>query len=972
MLEVKHLTKIYRNKKGVDVKALDDISVTFPETGMVFLIGKSGSGKSTLLNVCGGLDIPTSGEIIVKGRSSRDFTQSDFDSYRNTFVGFIFQEYNILHEFTVEENIALALELQGKSGNKKAVEDLLEKVDLVGYGRRKPNTLSGGQKQRIAIARALIKNPEIIMADEPTGALDSITGKQVLETLKKLSKDTLVIVVSHDHEFAETYGDRIIELKDGKIISDETKVTEKTNALSTNVSTVGNVLCIKNGSSLNDKDFAGIKEFILKSKEDVIIASEKEEVDKFKKISRIRSDGSKEVFDKTDSKKIVLKEYKEEDRRFIRSRLPQKHAFRIGMSGMKAKPIRLIFTILLCTIAFIFFGLLSTMTFYDSERTFKQSLRDTDVDYMQLGKNYYQDTTYYFQGEASDTMNYLEKTRFTPDEVKFYQDKLGDDVFPSVDVMMELKVQKASAGYWVNAIEHFATINDNHILAKDIIGKLPQTDDEIVLSSYMVDVIINCKAYDDKGEVINIKKHEDIIGKKVSIGYTTYKIVGVFDSGVLPEKYDAIKDGTYRDDALLTDYRLLLSDGLHLVALVSEERLIASSFENTFSNVSGDFSATVMVKKSDEGIYEDYSTHGYEGISYIKDSEIDWFKEESALEDDEILASRELLASLMIEEYQKDNAESKYEDVRDKLTKAYALKNNSENKLDAKGEAVEEILTVSQAEKYLEELTEDARQAKLKITVKLFSTEELIAVGNEKTYTVVGVWDSGFTKMYDVERLIVSDKEREKLIEEHSQFDDFMYVTSSSYNKTKDEYYDKIYIPFDKTEKEIEELYKLYVNTKANEEQVVYQLTGTFVSTLRSVDIIINEFSSLFFWTGLVLAVFAIMLFANFIAVSIAQKTKDIGILRAVGAKGSDVFKIFYSESFVIGAICFALSSVLTIWISAVFNNIVAAEIGVSLLVFGLPSFVILLLIAIVTSILATFVPVLKASRKKPVDCIRG
>ena len=184
MLEVKNLTKIYKTKGG-DVTALDNVSVSFPEKGMVFLLGKSGSGKSTLLNVCGGLDAPTSGEIIVKGKSSKNFLQSDFDSYRNTFVGFVFQEYNILNEFSIEDNIALALELQGKPKNKTVINNILEQVELVGYNKRKPQTLSGGQKQRVAIARALVKSPEIIMADEPTGALDSNTGKQVFETIRR-------------------------------------------------------------------------------------------------------------------------------------------------------------------------------------------------------------------------------------------------------------------------------------------------------------------------------------------------------------------------------------------------------------------------------------------------------------------------------------------------------------------------------------------------------------------------------------------------------------------------------------------------------------------------------------------------------------------------------------------------------------------------------------------------------------------
>ena len=150
------------------------------------------------------------------GKSSSTFSKSDFDSYRNTYVGFIFQEYNILSEFSIEDNLSLALELQGKKKDKEKVDYLLKQVDLDGFAKRKPNTLSGGQKQRIAIARALIKDPKIIMADEPTGALDSKTGKQVFDTLKKLSKDHLVIVVSHDREFSEIYGDRIIELKDGK------------------------------------------------------------------------------------------------------------------------------------------------------------------------------------------------------------------------------------------------------------------------------------------------------------------------------------------------------------------------------------------------------------------------------------------------------------------------------------------------------------------------------------------------------------------------------------------------------------------------------------------------------------------------------------------------------------------------------------------------------------------------------------
>ncbi len=296
MLEIKGVTKIYKSRGGVETRALDNVTLSFGETGFVFLLGKSGSGKSTLLNVSGGLDEPTSGEIIVNGKSSKDFSGSDFDSYRNTFVGFVFQEYNVLDEFNVEDNIALALELQGKKKDAEKIRSILKEVELENYARRKPNTLSGGQKQRIAIARALVKEPRIIMADEPTGALDSATGKQVFETLKELSKTRLVIVVSHDREFAEIYGDRIIELKDGKVISDVSKTTSPPEKLDDNVSIIGgNTLSIKKGAILTEENFRTIKNFIAASESGVIISNGETEINSFKKVNRMSAEDRKSV-----------------------------------------------------------------------------------------------------------------------------------------------------------------------------------------------------------------------------------------------------------------------------------------------------------------------------------------------------------------------------------------------------------------------------------------------------------------------------------------------------------------------------------------------------------------------------------------------------------------------------------------------------------------------------------------------------
>ena len=193
MLELINVKKTYTTKAGNTV-ALNGINIVFPNKGMVFVTGKSGSGKTTLLNVVGGLDSIDSGEIIIDGRKFSSFTPADYDSYRNTFVGFVFQEYNLLSEYTVEKNIGMANELQGNQTDEETLNGLLETVGIEGYAKRNPTEMSGGQKQRVAIARALIKNPKIILADEPTGALDSASGKQVMELLKELSKEKTEIL----------------------------------------------------------------------------------------------------------------------------------------------------------------------------------------------------------------------------------------------------------------------------------------------------------------------------------------------------------------------------------------------------------------------------------------------------------------------------------------------------------------------------------------------------------------------------------------------------------------------------------------------------------------------------------------------------------------------------------------------------------------------------------------------------------
>ena len=229
MLKLKNITKVY-NSGNEKLKALDNVEIMFRKSEFVSILGPSGCGKTTLLNIIGGLDRYTSGDLIINGKSTKYFKDRDWDSYRNYSVGFVFQNYNLIGHQTVLSNVELALTISGvsKKERKKRAIKALEEVGLKRQINKKPNQLSGGQMQRVAIARALVNNPDIILADEPTGALDTKTSIQVMEILKNISKDKLVIMVTHNPDLAQKYSSRIIKILDGKIIDDSNILKEAT------------------------------------------------------------------------------------------------------------------------------------------------------------------------------------------------------------------------------------------------------------------------------------------------------------------------------------------------------------------------------------------------------------------------------------------------------------------------------------------------------------------------------------------------------------------------------------------------------------------------------------------------------------------------------------------------------------------------------------------------------------------------
>lgn len=224
-LKLVNITKTY-TAGNTKVKTLKGISIDFRENEFVSILGPSGCGKTTLLNIVGGLDRYDKGDLIINDLSTEYFKDSDWDAYRNRSIGFVFQNYNLISHQTVLQNVEIAMTLSGvpASERKRRAKEALSAVHLDDQIKKKPNQLSGGQMQRVAIARALVNNPDIILADEPTGELDSHTNVQIMDILKEVSKTRLVIMVTHNSEMAEEYSSRVIRLFDGEIQSDSNPI----------------------------------------------------------------------------------------------------------------------------------------------------------------------------------------------------------------------------------------------------------------------------------------------------------------------------------------------------------------------------------------------------------------------------------------------------------------------------------------------------------------------------------------------------------------------------------------------------------------------------------------------------------------------------------------------------------------------------------------------------------------------------
>lgn len=1010
MLELKNVRKVYTTKAG-DVAALDGISILFPEKGMVFITGKSGSGKTTLLNVIGGLDGIDEGEIEVFGKKFSEFSQSEYDSYRNTLIGFIFQEYNLLPDYTIEKNVGIANELQGAKTDSEDVKDILASVDILSYEGRKPSQLSGGQKQRVAIARALIKNPKIIMADEPTGALDSNTGIQVIEELKRLSKEKLVIVISHDLELANKYADRIIRLVDGKVVED---VTIDEVEVSENVFEEENLLTVKSGSELDANETKALLSAI-KAKKKIKFT------DNFKIKTRKPTDV--DAIEKTDEKI-----------KFIKSKMKFRSAASLGLKSLKVKPLRLIFTILLSAIAFAVFGVFDTVASYERARAISDLLQNGKYENLMVSAQYDAPTgasinstmSQEYIDELSAEANYKFRPVYNVQDFvsERYASVDGNYTYDIMSIGNQMLPQHPGGmgkGYYYAEMEGVIEFKNSEVDEfynitpygyYPIAGRYPKlygTEGstagyvEVAISKYLADSIMyrlqsNAVFFGKK-----ITSYEDLLEAKFKPAHTNmasntppFIIVGIYNCGDIPSDYDLLKTAYVQDrndpnKALIEEFNAYLCSGAQKLLMVAEgeiERTIDSFgkpiayfdepaeywMDDVYDHGSDDkkvqqyffeqktvpaknvvmFDTLYPYGKDDDGndLYrptDTYTLKDNEVLINASDFEL-LFTRELARLDIENKFTKEVYATTLkgyTNEIHNYGVQGKGEQLRAALINAFNVANTHLTPV-----AYEEGFSMDGY--FKDDLFVDGKHLFRNIT--LYRRLDSNDVTYEIPLKVVGVY-YGIQKTnqdtYHYEP-IVFNKDTLKFIGINT--DQGYYQSATSLINT-----DK------KSCNAIAE--RLVISQGVS----LKWYKNTILDTLSKNETWVNQFTDLFLYASLVLAVFSMFMLFNYISASIVSKRQSIGVLRALGSGSSDVFKMFITESIVISLINGVLAC-LTSWIACTLVNnylVNVMHFVVNFALFGVRQVFVIFGISILAAIISSIMPIVKIAREKPVDLIR-
>ena len=852
MLKLKNITKTYitGNEK---VEALKGINIEFRKSEFVSILGQSGCGKTTLLNIIGGLDRYTSGDLIIDGKSTKEFKDRDWDSYRNHSIGFVFQSYNLITHQTVLSNVELALTISGVSKKERRERAIkaLEEVGLKDQIHKKPNQLSGGQMQRVAIARALVNNPEIILADEPTGALDTKTSMQVMDILKRISKDKLIIMVTHNAELAEKYSSRIIKILDGKITDDSNPIKE-----------------------------------------------EKEE-------------------EKPENKNL-----KKTSMKFFT-------AIRLSLNNLMTKKGRTILTAFAGSIGIIGIALILSLssgvqnyinrvqeealtsyplTIEETAMDISSFITEESTQMIQSSTSDYSDTNKIYSNNTMTNTLSLLGTKAQTNNLEKFKEYIEEgnsnikDYTTAINYEYNLNLQL----YKADTRDGVVRVNPNTVLEKiglESGGMQATISFNDVWSEMFENDEINSKMYEVVSGKMPEKYNEVVLlvdeNNKIS-DYVLYAL-GIKDQDELEEMYEKIQDGeeietevtSYDYDELIgLKYRLLLNTDYY------------------------DKVDEIWVDKSEDEEYlkeklEDAEEIEIVGIVKVSDS---WN------------GSTSLTGGVLYT----DDLEKH---VIDKINKAEIVKEQKEEP---------EVNVITGLEFSDEEFSMENLSNEQKMYLQSLSPEELADIISKYREQAESTYESVLSELGSV------DLEKPTAINIYAK--DF---------EAKEQI------------KQIIENYNEEQRNSGNETNVITytDLVGLLMSSITQIIDIISYVLIAFVSISLVVSSIMIGIITY---ISVLERTKEIGILRAIGASKKDISRVFNAETLIIGLVAGLLGIGITLLLNIPINLIIQAIAGVS----GISSLpwvggTILVVISVVLTMIAGLIPASIASKKDPVESLR-
>ena len=865
MLKLKNIKKTYVSGDE-KVEALKGINIEFRKSEFVSILGQSGCGKTTLLNIIGGLDRYTSGDLIINGKSTKDFKDRDWDAYRNYSVGFVFQSYNLIGHQTVLSNVELALTISGVSRKERKQRAIkaLEEVGLKEQIHKRPNQLSGGQMQRVAIARALVNNPDIILADEPTGALDTKTSVQVMEILKKISKDKLIIMVTHNPELAEKYSSRIIKILDGKITDDSDPIEHQ-------------------------------------------------------------------------------KEEKKKDTKKRRTSMKFLTALRLSLNNLMTKKGRTILTSFAGSIGIIGIALILAISTgvqnyinkveEDTLSSYPITIEESTVDMSSLMQS--------MSGENTDNAENKE-------EEKVY----------SADIMNDM----------ITTLSNKKQSNN----LKELKKYLDDGDNEITKNSnsikYGYDLNINLYRANTDNGIVRVNPST---------------VMNAFGMGDMIEAQNNSAMSSVFGSSMMTNTDICFE-------MLDNQQLLESQYDLVKGNWPKQYNEVVLVLKED-GRIDDYTLYslGLKDQSELKDKwkavengeKLDENQESTSYSYDDLL-NLQFKLLLNSDYYQKQNGlwVNKEDDdnyLKEKINNAETvkvvgiIKQNEQSAISTS--VTSGIGYTKQLKEYVVEKSNDAqivKEQKENKDVNVFSglkfpTDE----------------DTSSTENLTTEQRMamskLSSEEIAKMMEAYSANKDASYEKNLQKlgavdidTPTSISIYPKDFESKDKISGAIEEYNQKQRDDGKEENTISYtDIVGTM---MKSVSQIINTISYvLIAFVALSLIVSSIMI-GIITYISVLERTKEIGILRAIGASKKDISRVFNAETLIIGLISGLIGIGITVLLTLPINSMIYAVTGVKV-VTAVPfkAGVVLVLISMFLTIIAGLIPAKIASKKDPVIALR-